>query len=76
MGSPPAPLLANIWLAKKEIIIKNDAKLFERYMDNIIRTINSEQINEKLLKVNNLHANLKFTIEVEQDGKYNSLTFY
>ena len=44
MGSPPAPLLANIWLAKKEIIIKDDAKLFERYMDDIIRTINSEKI--------------------------------
>ena len=29
MGSPPAPLLSNIWLSKYEPAIKGDAKLFE-----------------------------------------------
>ena len=39
MGSPPAPLLANIWLSNREKHLKDDAKLFERYMDDIIRSI-------------------------------------
>ena len=69
MGSPPAPQLANIWLANKEAQIKDDAKLFERYMDDIIRTIKVEDIDDKLNEINNLHPNLKFTIEYEKDGK-------
>ena len=69
MGSPPAPQLANIWLANKETQIKDDAKLFERYMDDIIRTIKVEDIDDKLNEINNLHPNLKFTIEYEKDGK-------
>ena len=56
MGSPPAPLLANIWLAKKEPEIKDGAKHFERYMDDIIRTIRSEQIDVKLYEINQLHT--------------------
>ena len=69
MGSPPAPQLAIIWLANKEAQIKDDAKLFERYMDDIIRTIKAEDIDKKLTEINNLHPNLKFTIEREKDGK-------
>ena len=69
MGSPPAPLLANIWLAKRENDIKDDAKLFERYMDDIIRSIRQDQIEDKLREINRLHPNLKFTIEVEQNGR-------
>ena len=49
------PQLANIWLANKEAQIKDDAKLFERYMDDIIRTIKAEDIDGKLTEINNLH---------------------
>ena len=57
MGSPPAPQLANIWLANKEEHIKDDAKLFERYMDDIIRTIKAANIDRKVEEINNLHPN-------------------
>ena len=69
MGSPPAPLLANIWLSKFEPVINNDAKVFQRYMDDILISINKDGIHEKLNEINNLHSNLKFTIEVEKEGK-------
>ena len=42
MGSPPAPLLANIWLANMEDVMRGDAKLFGRYMDDVIRSISGE----------------------------------
>ena len=69
MGSQPAPPLANICLSKFEPDIKDDAKIFERYMDDTLRTIKAEMIETKLHGINGLHPNLKFTIEVEQEGR-------
>ena len=69
MGSPPAPPLSNIWLSKYEPAIKDDAKLFERYIDDTLRTIKESLIENKLSEINSLHPNLKFTLEVEQNGK-------
>ena len=69
MGSQPAPPLANIWLSKFESDIKDDAKIFKRYMDDILRTIKAELIEAKLQAINDLHPNLKFTIEVEEEGR-------
>ena len=37
MGSPPAPMLANGWMSKYDKIIKGNAKIYSRYMDDIFR---------------------------------------
>ena len=68
MGSPPASLLSNGWLNKFDSRIKDDARLYFRFMDDIIRNINKKRIDEKLAEINIMHKNLKFTIEREQDG--------
>ena len=68
MGSPPAPLLANGWMHQFDNVIKGDAVLYERYMDDILRDIDSQQVDEKLNEINNLHPALKFTIEREQNS--------
>ena len=39
------------------------------YMDDILRIIKADMIEMKLQAINNLHPNLKFTIEVEEEGK-------
>ena len=57
MGSLPAPPFSNIWLSKYEPAIKNDVKLFERYMDAILRTIKESLIENKLSEINSLHPN-------------------
>lgn len=45
MGSPPAPPLANIWLSKNWPIIRDYGKhFFQRYMDDILRSINANSI--------------------------------
>ena len=69
MSSQPAPPLSNIWLSKYEPNIRDDAKPFERYMDNTLRTIKQQFIQAKLKEINALHPNLKFTLEVEPEGK-------
>ena len=61
----PAPLLANGWLSKFDGIIRNNAKLYERYMDDVLREIDKDSIELKLREINNLHPSLKFTIERE-----------
>ena len=67
MGSPPAPLLANGWMHKFDDIVKEDAALFGRYMDDYLRNMKSSRVDEKLHELNNLHPNLKFTIEREKN---------
>ena len=65
MGSQPVPYLANIWLSKFELILKGDSKFFQRYMDDILRSINRNPMKEKWAENNELNPNLKFTMEVE-----------
>ena len=69
MGSPPAPPLANGWLQSHDGKIKDDAKLFSRYMDDIIRSIPKHNIEAKLREINDLHPSLSFTIETEKEGQ-------
>ena len=52
MGSPPAPHLANGWLSQFDDVIRKDAKLFSRYMDEIVREMNTAQINNKFVEIN------------------------
>ena len=68
MGSPPAPCFANGWLSKFDNSVKGNAKLFSRYMDDILREIKESEIGDKLHEINNYHPNLKFTIERENEA--------
>ena len=69
MGSPPAPYLANIWLSNFDPVISERAKLYQRYMDDILTVIKKSMIDSKLVEINQLHENLKFTIEKESEGR-------
>ena len=73
MGSPPAPQLANGWLSRYESTIKANSCLYERYMDDILCSINKNNIDERLDIANKLHPNLKFTVERENNGKLSFL---
>ena len=52
MDSLPAPHLANGWLSQFDDVIRKDAKLFSRYMDDIVREMNTAQINNKFVEIN------------------------
>ena len=69
MGSPPAPYLANVWLSVYDPVIKADSKMYQRYMDDIITTTKTTEVDNKLSEINQLHANLKFTTETETEGR-------
>ena len=48
MGSPPAPMLAHGWLSTFDNIIKGNASLYTRFMDDILRDIERGLIAQKL----------------------------
>ena len=68
MGSSPAPMLANGWLSSYDNVIKGNSPLFYRYMDDIITICEKDKIDTKLTEINKLHPNLKFTMEIENNG--------
>ena len=67
MGSPPTPLLANGWMSKFDEEIKGKARLYFRYMDDILRDIKCQCIEAVLDDKNGLHPSL-CTCEREKDG--------
>ena len=67
MGSLLAPHLANGWCSQFENLIKDDAKIYERYMDDNLRKIKRSWVEQKLEEINNIHKNLQFTLETEVD---------
>ena len=67
MGSPPAPHFANGWLSQFESTIKGDARLYFRYMDDILKERKCQHAMQELININALHSNLKFTEESENE---------
>ena len=68
MGSPPAPMLANGWLSSFESTIRKDSKVYHRYMDDILKDMKKNEIDQTLTEINELDDNLKFTLERESNG--------
>ena len=77
MGSPPGPVLANIFMVELErnIIptLSNDILLWKRYVDDTICFIKLISVNKVLETLNSYHTNIKFTIEIESENKISFL---
>ena len=73
MGSPPGPVLANIFMVELERNIiptsSNDILLWKRYVDDTIDFIKLTSINKVLETLNSYHTNNKFTIEIKSENK-------
>ena len=68
MGIQCAPQLANIWMSAFDGAIRGKSQFYKRYMDDCIRTIEKNDIEITLGQINNLHPNLSFTKEEEDEG--------
>ena len=58
-----------MWLSKYEPNKRDSVKLFESWMDDIVRTIKVDLIENKFVETDSLHTKLKFTLEVERNKK-------
>ena len=75
MGSPLGPILANIFMCHLEEKIFNNnnlaykPKFYRRFVDDTFAVFeNTNQAELFLTFINNLHKNIKFTVEIEKDN--------
>ncbi|CAF1604236.1 unnamed protein product, partial [Didymodactylos carnosus] len=74
MGSPLAPILADVFMSKQETRIEdmteNKPVVYLRYVDDVFCVFPKEEDAEKFLHTINIwHDNLKFTIEREKQRR-------
>lgn len=73
MGSPISPVVANLVLEHLEqSVIKKlpfTLPFYFRYVDDIITCVHRDHINILLGKFNNFHPRIRFTVELEKEGK-------
>ncbi|XP_075990322.1 uncharacterized protein LOC142985972 [Anticarsia gemmatalis] len=72
MGSPVAPVMANIWMEHFEQSIDMQAsnvKLWKRYVDDVycIMRGDKQDVERLLNTLNSIHTNINFTYEMETD---------
>jgi hypothetical protein len=75
MGSPLGPLFANVFMSNFETkhvqeMKRLGLKRWKRYVDDVFATFNrEEQSNQVLAFLNAQHANIKFTLEKENNNQ-------
>jgi hypothetical protein len=72
MGSPVAPVMANIWMEHFESCIDLQpwaVKLWKRYVDDVFCIIRGgkQEVEQLLQHLNSIHAKIKFTYELESE---------
>ena len=77
MGSPLAPILANIFMVELGWnlipIVKDHLFGWKRYVDNTICFIKNGSVEHVLWTLNNFHSAIKFTYETERGNKLSFL---
>ena len=72
MGTPTYSIVAEIFIQTFESTAitthQHKPRIWERHVNNIFAIIKKQHIHELLNHLNNLHTNIKFTIETEQDS--------
>ena len=75
MGSPLSPLLCNIYMEKLEANIMSTLTprpvLWKRYVDDTFCIWEKEksELEKFLTEINEYHSNIKFTMEMEENGR-------
>jgi hypothetical protein len=76
MGSCLSPLIVEIFMKTFEKNLESAPifpRIWLRYVDDIFAIIKKDKIDEALTWLNSHHANIQFTVEIEQNGKLSFL---
>ena len=72
-GPPLGPILTNIFMVEFERSVipglANKLNNWRRCVDDTICVIKVDSIDHVLLKLNNFHKNIQFTVEVEKEDR-------
>ena len=73
IGSPLVPVITGIFVVELERTtlptLKEHMSLWKRYVDDTISYIKEKSTEHVLSKLNRYHGNIKFTYEIENNGK-------
>lgn len=72
MGNPLSPFLCELFMANLETILKEKGLLpnrWWRFVDDVFSVVKREALSKILEEINSIHKDIKFTHEVEKDGK-------
>lgn len=72
MGNPLSGFLSEIFLGKMEDELQKEGllpRLWIRYVDDVFAICDKEELEATLRELNGRHKNIKFTMEVEDEGK-------
>lgn len=70
MGSPLSPVLANLFMSKLEVELKqleDFPRIWWRYVDDVFAVVKRSKIDDVLKMINSQYDSIKFTSEVEVD---------
>ena len=69
MGGPLSVIISNIFMSKleKEVVTPEKPVFYKRYIDDIITRRKKNMPDALLTKIQNFHANIKFTVEVNPE---------
>ena len=80
MGSPIGPVLAGVFMVNLERTLlpklEKFMKTWKRFVDDIIIYIKPDFITDVIDILNKFHENIKFTYEVEHNGKISFLDIH
>ena len=73
MGSPLSPILADIvmeeLLDKSMELVEHKPRLLTKYVDDLFGIIKNDEVQNTLEALNKFHRNIKFTVEMENNGQ-------
>eukprot|EP01026_Neomeris_dumetosa_P036576 TRINITY_DN29544_c0_g1_i1.p1 TRINITY_DN29544_c0_g1~~TRINITY_DN29544_c0_g1_i1.p1 ORF type:complete len:491 (+),score=17.83 TRINITY_DN29544_c0_g1_i1:2-1474(+) len=77
MGKPSSPALSNLFMEKTEKQIFKSCKclprIWQRYQDDIFIVVDRNKIEQLLKELNQIHRDIKFIFETEENGQLNFL---
>jgi len=72
MGNPLSPLIAELFMSNFEITLKNEnllPRFWMRYVDDVCAIVKKDKVPETLNILNSRYETIKFTHEIEQNGR-------
>lgn len=72
MGNPLSPFMCNLFMVEIEKNLSENnlfPKIWKRYVDDVFAIVKKSNIEDILNLINNANPNIKFTHELEKDGR-------